>query len=158
MKTLEEICISTIVAHNIDYSVWFMPELLHEALEREKIIQSCGRNVQNCIKEANGEFLDYFFGWTKGLNSVNQNKDYRFRNAMCFEKCLRKNIDNWGLPLAPLSIYYLSQEDDFNTWYDKNFSEKLGCYCGDYGKKIGYVNSLTTLYQTWDHNNYQKIQ
>ncbi len=68
---------------------------------------------------------NYNFGWINGLNSVNQSKYYVFRNAILFEKSLKKDIHYCGHPPCALSLYYLTQEPHFNTWYNKETAEKL---------------------------------
>lgn len=147
MLSLQNNCINYIIEHNIDYSVWFTPWPLLELLEKNKIIKECGNIVNNIIIN-----IDYD-SWVNGLNNQINWKKHYYLNAKCFEQHLRKNVHNCGCPYSALSLYYLSQENDFNSWYNDLTAKQLGKR-NQYGKKYGHVTKLIKLHQTWHETNY----
>lgn len=81
------------------------------------------RSVMNIVSMLNKEEQDEFFGHLYGINSVNQNKNHVSSNAMCFEKYRRMGVKNVSYMHCSLMLYYISQEDDFNSWYGKHSRE-----------------------------------
>lgn len=109
-------------------------------------MQFTGNNVkQNILKHDNKKYYDINFGWIYGLNAINQDKEYVYNNAVLFEKYLKKNIHNSGHPPCSLSLYYLSQENDFNGWYDEASALKLGEKRHKSNYEIGHINELIEL-------------
>lgn len=62
---------------------------------------------------------DEMLGWIKGVNAVNQNKDYVSSNSMAYEMYAKRNIYNVGHMDCSLMKYYISQEEGYDNWYKK---------------------------------------
>lgn len=129
---------------------------MDSSLKKEQIALECGQSVKSHIAMFNNkQRYDENMGWDSGLNSVCQYKNFNYSNARCFETYLKKNVHNTGHPPSALSIYYLSQEPDFDSWYNIVTATKLGVYC-QYGTKYGHFDGLLELHKTWDSTNYIK--
>lgn len=157
MLSLQNICINYIIEHNINYDTWVTPRPLLELLDKNKIVKECGNIVNDSIIEINDEKnYDPWVGWFIGLNCQIGSKDHKYVNARCFERHLRKDIHNCGHPYSALSLYYLSQEDDFNSWYNDSTATRFGLIHGRCGAKYGHVDNLIKLHQIWHETNYIK--
>ena len=71
------------------------------------------------INEDKNSNYDDMVGWIGGLNEVIQNKSYVFNNARYYEKQAKKGIYNCGHMGCSLMLYYIKQEDGFDTWYKR---------------------------------------
>jgi phage/plasmid-associated DNA primase len=126
------------------------------SLKQIQIALECGQCVKSHISMFNNkQRYDEMVGWTSGANEVNQHKDYTYSNAKCFESNLKKNRHNGGHPPSALSIYYLSQEPDFSSWYNIKTAMRLGAYT-KCKRQYGHVDGLLELHKTWDSTNYFK--
>lgn len=129
---------------------------MDSSLKKAQIAFVCGQSVKAHIDMFNSkQFYDENMGWDSGVNEVNQSKDYIYSNAKQFELYLKRNVHNTGRPPSALSLYYLSQEPDFDSWYNVTTASKLGLY-GPYGSKYGHVLNILELHKTWDSTNYIK--
>lgn len=68
-----------------------------------------------------------------------------YDNALLFEKNLKKNIHNCGHPPCSLSLYYLTQENDFNNWYNETSALKLGEKRHKSNYEIDHINELINI-------------
>ena len=86
-------------------------------IDIDNVVAECGCLVTIIRSLENNMELDPFVGYMDGINSVLQNKSGCSRNLICYEKYCRRNVYNCGFISAPLALYYLKQETDFNNWF-----------------------------------------
>lgn len=70
-----------------------------------------------------------FCGYSEGILAVIQHHVYLVDNAMLFERQCRNGIFNCGHIDVPLMLYYISQEPDFDLWFDVKVMSKLSHHC-----------------------------
>ena len=75
-------------------------------------------NVKQIVNEyQNDKNYDPMYGWTSGINEINERKRYVSANAIYYEKHAKKGIQNCGHMKSSLMLYYIKQENDFNNWW-----------------------------------------
>lgn len=109
--------------------------------------------VSDILEKHNDEILyGYMVGWTGGLNKINQDKCYVSMNSIGHEKYARKGIYNCGNMGSTLMLYYISQEDDFMSWYRYKDHIRLTGNIGDNKVTKEYIKELVNGIQMIFYN------
>lgn len=106
---------------------------------------ACGSRVTDEIKIQNEMIFDKFVGYTEGIQAVIQNNDSLALNAISFEKHCRNGIFNCGHFEVPLLLYYVSQELDFDSWFDVRIMSKTSSFQRNQNNWIQHACSLALL-------------
>lgn len=109
--------------------------------------------VNNMLEEyENDQLYDDMVGWTEGLNKVNQEKCYVSMNSISFEKYSKKGIYNVGNMGSSLMLHYISQDDEFMSWYRYKDHIRLTGNYGDIKINKQYIKELVTEAEIFYYN------
>jgi hypothetical protein len=77
--------------------------------------------ASDMIKRENAVEIENEYGYEHGtLNDMLLGKEYVYNNSKLFEQYARQSIYNHGHLQCSLTLYYLRQEPDFESWYKEH--------------------------------------
>lgn len=126
------------------YDVLFVQALMSRL---DLVKASCGSCVTTQLQAERERMVDDFVGYDEGIQAVIQNHVFLSANALFFERQCRNGIFNCGHFEVPLMLFYVSQEQDFYSWFDVRTMSKTSHFQQNKNNVIQNACSLALLMQ-----------